>query len=304
MTDRPTQHASGSTPDPIDVARGLSCWSGPVDASPLSGGLTNTNFLVRDGGHTFVVRMGDDLPLHGIVRRHEVATCRAAYECGLAPEIVHHEPGALVMRYLDAKTLTADDVRDPQNLTRIIDVIGRCHRNMKNHLRGATVMFWVFQVCRDYLSTASQGGCRLAGRLAEFGEMNDVLERAVGPIQPVFCHNDLLPANLLDDGKSIWLIDWEYAGWNTALFDLANLASNSGMNREQQLWLLGTYFGKAPEPDVVASFDAMTCTSLLRESLWGLVQEQHSELDFDFESYTDDNLARLDATYRDLTPQR
>ena len=46
-------------------------------------------------------------------------------------------------------------------------------------------------------------------------------KRAVGPIDLVFGHNDLLPANLLDDGSRMWLVDWDYAGWNSPLFDLA-----------------------------------------------------------------------------------
>ena len=289
------------TQDPIEVAKGLSCWSSAVEPQALGGGLTNMSFVVRDGGDSFVVRVGDDLPLHGIVRSHELSACRAAHQCGLAPEIVHYEPGALVMRYIDAKTLTAEDVRDQRTLARILDVVARYHRDMALHLRGATLMFWVFQVCRDYLTTVGQGQCRLAGKLGGFAQMNDILEGAVGPIRPVFCHNDLLPANFLDDGTSIWLIDWEYAGWNTALFDLANLASNSLMDASQQLWMLEAYLGHVPASETVAGFRALTCASLLREALWGLVQEQHSALDFDFEGYTDASLARLETCYRELT---
>ncbi|NBP95332.1 MAG: choline kinase, partial [Gammaproteobacteria bacterium] len=40
-------------------------------------------------------------------------------------------------------------------------------------------------------------------------------------------HNDLLAANFIDDGHRLWLIDWDYAGYNSPLFDLANLAANN-----------------------------------------------------------------------------
>ncbi len=42
--------------------------------------------------------------------------------------------------------------------------------------------------------------------------MNGEFEEAVGSIERVFCHNDLLPSNFIDDGDRIWMIDWEYAG--------------------------------------------------------------------------------------------
>ena len=50
---------------------------------------------------------------------------------------------------------------------------------------------------------------------------------------PVPCHNDLLPANVLFDGDRAWLIDYEYAGMNEAMFDLANLSVNCGLRRRR-----------------------------------------------------------------------
>ncbi len=289
---------------PSQVAARLSCWSGPVQPEPLHGGITNTNFVVRDGGDTFVVRIGDDLPLHGIIRRHELATCKAAHDCGLSPEIVHHEPGAMVMRFIDAMTLTEDDIRRPETLRRVAELIRRCHTEMPRHLRGPALMFWVFETCRNYLETAGSSPGRPPDDLGELRNCNEALERAVGPMLPVFCHNDLLAANFLDDGESLWLLDWEYAGWNSAYFDLANLASNNQMDPEQEAVLLETYFGRRVEPRDLTQLRTMKCASLLRETLWSLVQEQHSSVDFDYATYTDDHLARFRADYAglDLNP--
>ena len=285
---------------PRDRAAGLACWSGAVEPEPLGGGITNTNFVVRDGGDTFVVRIGDDLPLHGVLRSQELSACRAAHACGLAPEIVHHEPGALVMRFVDGTTLTEDAVRRPEMLERIIALIRRCHATMPDHLRGATAMFWPFQVCRDYLATAREGKSRVDGQLDRLADINTERECATGPIQPVFCHNDLLAANFVDDGERLWLLDWEYAGWNSALFDLANLASNSQVPAAQEQWLMETYLGRGIAPEDLRRFHAMKCASLMRETLWSVVQELHATLDFDFAAYTEDNLARFDAAYEEF----
>ena len=42
-----------------------------------------------------------------------------------------------------------------------------------------------------------------------------------------------LAANFIDDGQRLWLVDWEYAGFNSPLFDLGGLASNSEFSPEQ-----------------------------------------------------------------------
>ena len=77
-------------------AAGLACWSGPVDPEPLTGGITNLNFVVRDRGMRFVVRVADDIPVHGIMRFNELAASRAAHAAGVSPEVVFAAPGALV----------------------------------------------------------------------------------------------------------------------------------------------------------------------------------------------------------------
>ena len=72
------------------------------------------------------------------------------------------------------------------------------------------------------------------------------------PLPIVFGHNDLLPANFLDDGKRLWLIDFEYAGFNTAMFDLAGAASNAGMTAAESDELLAAYFGATPDAGAAA----------------------------------------------------
>lgn len=53
------------------------------------------------------------------------------------------------------------------------------------------------------------------------------LKRRLAPINMVFGHNDLLATNFIDNGSRLWIIDWNYAGFNFLLFALANLASNN-----------------------------------------------------------------------------
>ena len=136
----------------------------------------------------------------------------------------------------------------------------------------------------------------MAKRLPEFLALNDALEAAQLPLPIIFGHNDLLPANFLDDGERLWLIDFEYAGFNTAMFDLAGAASNAEMTAEESEELLAEYFGDRPDENLKRSHAAMQCASLLREAMWSLVSELHLNAPgVDYAAYTAENLARLEA---------
>lgn len=274
-------------------------WKGAVDIMPLAGGMTNRNFVVTDAdAEKFVVRIGKDLPEHGVMRFNELAAARAAFVTGISPEVVFASQGILVSRYIDSQTLTPEDVRNPKHLPAIIDLIKRCHRDLPRFLRGPALAFWVFQVIRNYLSELYEGtNSMLAFELGRLASMAEQLERDVGAIELVFAHNDLLAANFLDDGERLWLIDWDYAGFNSPMFDLANLSSNNVFNAEQDRALLQGYFSNALTQQDCRSFEAMKCASLLRETLWGAYSARHSNIDFDYQTYTLDYLARLDQAW-------
>ena len=285
---------------PTQRAARLACWKGDVAPEPLGGGITNVNFTVEDAGERYVVRIGEDIPVHGVYRVNELAAARAAHTAGISPEIVHAEPGALVMRWVDGRTLDPADVREPARFERVLDTVGRCHRDIPSKFRGATPIFWVFQVVRDYARTLREDGSRMAGRLDDLLGRAAHLESVVGPVEIVFGHNDLLAANFIDDGDRIWLIDWEYAGFNSPLFDLGGLASNNELDAAQERWMMERYFGASPGETLLASYAAMKCASLLREAMWSMVSELHSGIDFDYAAYTGENLGRFERAWEEV----
>ena len=283
--------------DLLARAAALPCWSGRVTPQPLKGGITNANFLVEDGGQRFVVRIGDDIPLHGVMRFNELAASRAAHAAGLSPEVVFDAPGVLVMRFIDGRTLTPAEIRQRPMLARILPLLRRCHREMPHHVRGPVLVFWVFHVVRDYAARLVEEGTRRAADLPRLAQAAARLEAMVGPIDLVFGHNDLLAGNLIDDGSRLWLIDWDYAGFNSPLFDLGNLCSNNEVAPVEESWLLEHYFERPVDDGLRRRYEAMKCASLLRETLWSMVSERHSALEFDYVAYTDDYLGRFEDAY-------
>jgi len=232
--------------------------------------------------------------VHQILRFNELAASRAAHAAGVSPAVLHSEPGALVIDYIDGRTMTAADLRKDALLDQALDLIIRAHRGIPMHLRGPVLTFWVFHVIRDYAATLADGSSRylamLPGLLADAAG----LEAAVGPVDLVFGHNDLLPANFLHDGTRMWLIDWDYAGFNSPLFDLGGLAANNALSLRQEAVMLTRYFDTQPDAALWRRYRAMKAAAALRETLWSMVSELHSTLEFDFAAYTTANLT----TYR------
>jgi thiamine kinase-like enzyme len=270
---------------PLQKVHSLSCWRGPVSAVPLGGGITNVNFVVQDGARRAVVRIGDDIPVHHILRFNELAASKAAYAAGISPAVLHDEPGALVIDYIDGRTMTAQDLRQDDLLEQALSLVKRVHHDIPRHLHGPSLTFWVFHVIRDYARTLQADGSAHSAALPDLLAEAAELERAVGQIDMVFGHNDLLPANFMHDGARMWLVDWDYAGWGSPLFDLGGLAANCALSQRQEERMLTGYFG-ALDAALWRRYLAMKAAAALREMLWSMVSELHSALDFDYATYT------------------
>lgn len=277
----------------VERVKGLSLWSGPVDPKPLHGGLSNESFTVEDGGEKYVVRFGQDFPVHHVFRDNEQMASAAAFEAGFAPEMVYAGEGEMVVRFIDGKTYDDGDVR--ANLARVADLTHRFHTEMPKYVTGPGRLFWPFHVVRDYAKTLEAGNSRMMPNVPGYVELAHELE-AVQPALPIiYAHNDMLPANFIDDGEKIWLIDFEYGAYSTAMFDLAGIASNALFEPEQDAELLAQYFGTKPDAALIKGHAAMKCASLLREAMWSMVSEIHLDAPgVDYEAYTQENLERLD----------
>ena len=266
------------------VAR-LSCWRGPVSLEPLQGGLTNISFVATDGDEKFVVRCGEDISVHHVFRDRERAASRAAFEAGLSPELVHTEPGITVLRFVEGRTFVEADLAT--NIGRLVPLLRTCHTEVGRHVRGAANTFWVFHVIRDYVARI--------GADQRYLEVADRLEQAQVPLPIVFGHHDLLPGNFIDDGQKIWLIDWEYGAFGTAMFDLANLSANGGFGPAEDAALLNGYFEAKVDERLRGAFSAMKAASALREALWALVSHEHLKTPgVDYQAHARDYFARFE----------
>lgn len=291
-------HKKQMTIDPIERARNLPYWQRPVNPKPLSGGLSNHNYVVKDADKKYVVRIGGDVLTHNVMRFNEQNCGRAAQAIGIAPAQVYTEVDVLVMDFIDGITFDADMVQ--ANIVRILDLLKRLHQAGTRAVRGPILGFSVFHVARHYKKLLDETECRRASELPRLMKISEELENAVGPIQPSLCHNDLLAANFIDDGSNIWIIDWEHAGFNTPLFDLANMASNNAFPEQLERKALEIYYGQPPDEQTWRRFKAFRVASHQRETMWSMIAEIYSEIDEDFVSYTEKNLEDFNHAYQNF----
>lgn len=278
----------------LDRAARLPCFRAPEQVAMIGGGKTNHNVLVVDQGASFVVRFGADIPVHGILRWNELAVTKAAEYAGLGPALRYAGDGVMVLDYVDAQPITVAD-RQGNMVELLADMVARVHRDVFAAVQGPVLAFHVFHILRDYARQLQ--GSKHSPLLAELLQQAAQLDQAVGPSETVLAHNDLLAGNILWAAGRLWLIDWEYAGLGNPLFDLGGLASNNGFDLAEERLLLECYYNRPLQDALWRRYSAMKAASLLRETLWSMVSEQASTLDFDYASYTAENLAAYRAAY-------
>jgi thiamine kinase-like enzyme len=268
-------------PEPVAIVARL--WPGrDARLEPLGGGITNRNFKVAVGDEAFVLRIGGkDTELLGIDRHAEHAASRIASDLGLAPEVVGFvEPeGYLVTRFVEGEVGSVD-----------VEQVGRALARL--HAGPAfPARFDSFRVVEVYRSTALERGVAVPAAYERAKEVADAIERRRAGMAPRPCHNDLLNANFIDDGRRSWIVDWEYAGMGDPFFDLGNFAVNHSLDEDGERRLLLAYGSNDG-----AALTLMRFMSDFREAMWGVVQQAISELDFDFVEYAGRHFDRLERT--------
>jgi thiamine kinase-like enzyme len=259
----------------------------------LGGGITNHNYRVDCAGESFVLRVsGEHTALLGIDRAVEHEASLAAAAVGVGPEVVAFvEPeGYLVTRFIEGSLIPVERMREEESIRRVASALRPVHRGPTLPAR-----FISFRVVEDYRTTAFAHGAEVPAAYAWARQVARRVERARGAFPERPCHNDLLNANFIDDGRRIRIVDWEYAGMGDVFFDLANFAINHGLDRDGRSILLDAYFGSVRPADERA-LELMLFMSDFREAMWGVVQGAVSELDFDFAGYAAEHFERLQVT--------
>ena len=270
------------------LARLLRVEASELRVEPLTGGLSNRGFLLTRGSEQWAVRLplasgadrtcstGETLSLE-----RERRVLAVAAEAGLTPELIacDAETGALVTRYLrDAKSLSAERTKDRTNIDRIAAMLRRLHSlPAPDGLR----TFSPTDLARIYVNAADDSARAPREKMderqfaeerlrwsVEFRRLAQAYEAAFKPT--ALCHNDLVAANILDDGR-LWLVDFEYAVRADPILDLAGLAGLNGFGPSHCHRLLDAYFGPGRAPISLAQLEQTIRLVRLMAFFWALV---------------------------------
>jgi hypothetical protein len=67
---------------------------------------------------------------------------------------------------------------------------------------------------------------------------------------------------------------------------LGDLRPTTGWTPRKRTGCWPAYYGLQPDADLWRRYRAMKAAAALREAMWSMVQEIHSDLDFDYAAYT------------------
>ena len=261
---------------------------------PLSGGITNRNFLVsaRGTADRWVIRLaGNDTHLLGISREVEHAATVAAAGVGVGPEVTAfiRPEGYLVTRFIEGSPVSDEAVHRPDTLVRVAESLRRVHD-------GPAIpgLFIPYRIVEAYRALALARGVTIPPEyeLAQAATRRIELALLTNPVELRPCHNDLLNANFIDDGTRIRIVDWEYAGMGDPFFDLGNFSINHELAPDEDAALLAAYEDEV-RPDRLARLTLMRTVSDFREAMWGVLQQGISTLDVDFVAYAGEHFERL-----------
>lgn len=276
--------------------------AGPLQVEDLPGGLTNRILAVTtDDGRQYVARLsGPDASLLAVDRDAEHHDSVAAASAGVAPSVVDRVvdgplgSGVLVVDRVPARTWTDADLHDEANLARLAATCRSLHAGPR-----FARDFDMFALQRRYLAIVRERGYRLPAGYQDFLPVADRIRAAlaVRPATSVPCHNDLLPANVLDDGERLWLVDFEYAGNGDPCFELGNAWSEASLPPELLQPLVTAYLGR-PSRSLAARARLLGVMSKYGWTLWGSISAAISEVEFDFWSWGAEKYERAIAEFR------
>jgi thiamine kinase-like enzyme len=283
----------------IEVLRGRSC-----TVEPLPGGLTNQNYKVSTPDGTYVLRHSapssdDELTVD---RRAEYENSVRAAAAGVGAPVIAFLPddGVLVVGFLDGETLTDEHLQQRGILPRVAEACRRLHAGEPFVNR-----FDMFELQADYLGRVRRRGFRLPPDYLDHAGTVERIRDAlrVCPVAARPCNNDLLPANFIDDGTTVSIIDYEYSGNNDPYFELGNIWSECHLTLDQLEELLVAYDGAASRSHL-ARARLWGLMSQYGWTLWASIQDATSPKEFDFWSWGMEKYERAQATLSDPDLER
>ena len=211
---------------------------------PLKKGLISEIYLCNFNNIKSVIRLDLEIPdWLKIQRNSEIRILDLKNNDKSEKNILYHdlEKGILIRRFIEGNKFNLNKINSDQQLELLGRAIKEIHKT--NYEKDAVNNFSnSINRYKEILKYKIQ-----KDPILEIGfEIYQDLNHESYP--KVFSHNDLTQENIIWDHEYVF-IDWEYAGLNNPLFDIASIISSYSLN-DQQIDSLCRGYGKKSEVDM------------------------------------------------------
>jgi thiamine kinase-like enzyme len=263
-------------------------WSGQqLRYRPVSGGISNANWRVwvDDAPQSFFVKIPGKGTEMFIDRAAAMDAGRRAAALGVGPRV--HEflaaDGIEISDFVEGRrSCTHADFRDPALCCTALDIYRQLHGAERLILTKT-----VFDMIDEHVEQVRSLGGWFP---PDFPALDAQYRRARAALQAsgldlVPCFNDPMAGNfMVDDARTIMLIDYEYASNNDRCYDIGIWFGEMFFDEPTETALIEHYFGRAA-PEIVARVTVHKALADLKWATWSMVQQKVSALDFDFFKY-------------------
>lgn len=262
------------------------------------GGLTNRVYKLDLGDKgRFILRLPGKGTEAYIDRAVELHNARVAAAAGVSADVIHGDEatGIMLTRCIDGiVTMSPQRFREragaPARAALALRRMHGCGREFR-------FRFELFAMIDGYLRVLDERKAQLPEGYHEVVEAAQPVRAALDahPAALAPCHCDPLCENFLDDGRRMWIVDWEYSGMNDPLWDLGDLSVEAGFDAAQDREMMEAYCGGAPSPAVMGRMVIYKAMCDLLWTLWGLIQHADGNPADDFWAYALNRFARCQA---------
>ena len=260
------------------------------------GGLTNRTYHVTlEDSSEYVVRIPGEGTEEIIERKHEKISTELACQLGVDAKLIYFDDdGSKVTQYIpNAVTLSAKGLSEPSNIEKVADIFQKIHTCGVD----TGVPFEVFDMAKNYEKIIVDADVAMFADYPEFKQKVMEIKAAVDAavdIRKVPCHNDALCENWVSSDDRLYLIDWEYAGMNDGMWDLADVSIEAGFQEEQDILLLTHYLGGKPTNIQILHFLANKIYVDYLWALWAMARVPYDGISM--ENWAVERYTRMKAT--------
>lgn len=210
----------------------------------VGGGSSHETWQVCASGRMLVARVALPAPRYAAPLAAETQVLPAVAAADLAPTLLYYDErdGSHVSVWHPGCTWTVQDLTQPARLRRLAALLARLH-GLQLDCPEYDLSAAVEGYRRILHDEAQQDAClrKRLDLLSECSQRFDAQKRVTG-----LAHNDLVVNNLIGYTR-LRLLDWEYAGRNDRLFDIATLTGLHDLSRAQRARVVDVFSLSAQE---------------------------------------------------------